>query len=560
MNKLSDIIERKFIDIIEFEPGWEIETDSGFKPITHINKTIKYEKWILTTEDHILECADTHIVFDENYNEVFVKDLRRGDKILTKYSSEKVISIENTHNMVNMYDITVNDCNHRYYTNDILSHNTTSYVCFIVWLSVFHKDTAIAVLANKGATSRQIIQRVELAIMYLPKWICPGIVSFNKGSYEFDNGSSVISGSTTSDSIRGSSFKCLIVDELGFIPSNIFAEFWKSVYPTISSGKETRVIGVSTFNGQNHFYDMWVEAEAGKSNFVPTRVDWWDVPGRDENWKNEQLKAMSEEDFAQEFGNEALGSGLSLLSSKGFSMIEKTVQQPLQFTLDSKIYEEPIKGHRYIVSCDCASDGLDYSAFSVIDITQFPYKQVATFRNNKISHLQYPTIITQFAYKYNNADVLVENNEVGKTILHILNYELEYENLISMKIGPKIQLGVRTTTKSKSVGCARLKDMIERGQLLILDKYTQTEFKHFSIKGSSYEAESGYHDDTVMCLVIFAYYASTSNFKMKYDRNFFDEMKDIYEKEAEESLTPLPMFGYDVRHQDNDIPDGFLDF
>ena len=306
---------------------------------------------------------------------------------------------------------------------------------------------------------------------------------------------------------------------------------------------------------------MWEDAVNGRSLFTPIRVDWWDVPGRDEEWHQDQLRNMSEEDFAQEYGNEALGSGFTLLSSKGFNILESEKQSPVQFTLTTKIYDEPIPNHRYILSCDCADTGIDYSTINVIDVSGFPYKQVATFRDNRINHLMFPHIILQMAVKYNNADVLVESNDVGKVILHILNYDMEYDNVISMRNGSKISLGLRTTSKSKPIGCARTKDMIESKQLIIPDKATIEEFKHFVINtaGTSYAAEAGYHDDMVMSIVIFSYFASTQNFRMIYDKNFIDEMAPLYEEEMIESLTPLPMFS--GQHEDpmEGLPPGFLD-
>lgn len=437
---------------------------------------------------------------------------------------------------------------------------TTTMVCFLLWYVLFHADKACAVLANKGATARQIVGRIELAFMNLPKWIQQGVTGWNMGSFSLENGSSIISAATSSDSVRGNSYSVIMIDELAFIDH--FDEFYKSTYPTISSGKETRMIAVSTFNGQNHFFDMWEDAVNGRSAFHPTRVDWWDVPGRDEAWHQEQLKLMSEEDFAQEYGNEALGSGLTLISSRGFSIMESTRIDPVQFTLNTKIYNLPEPFHKYVISCDCADTGVDYSTMSVIDVTEFPYRQVATFRDNRISHLMFPHLILQMGLKYNNASVLVESNDVGKVILHILNYDMEYPDLISTKTGSKIQLGQRTTTKSKAVGCARLKDMVESKQLLIQDKATIEEFKHFVVNSShtTYSAEDGYHDDLAMGLVIFAYYASTTKFRMAYDKNFIDEINPTFEKEMVEALTPLPMFsGTQVKMMEDEYPPGFLD-
>lgn len=442
------------------------------------------------------------------------------------------------------------------------SGKTTLVVCFLVWYVIFHADKACAVLANKGSTARQIVGRIELAYQNLPKFLQQGVVAWNMGSFSLENGSSICSASTTSDSVRGSSFSLIFLDEAAFIPENHWIEFSRSVFPTISSGTETKVIMVSTFNGQNHFYNDWIAANSNSSSYYPSRVDWWDVPGRDENWKKEQLKNMSEEDFAQEYGNEALGSGGTLLSGKGFHILASTVKEPIQFTFNTKIYELPIYGHTYFMTCDCADTGIDYSTISVIDITNFPYKQVAIYRDNKVSHLQFPHIIFQMGMKYNKCAVLVESNGVGKVILHILNYDMEYDNLISTKIHSKFQLGQLTTTKTKSIGCARLKDMIESEKLIIPNNNTYDEFKYFAINsaGSSYEGTQGSHDDMVMGLVNFAYYVNTSMFRMQYDKNFIDFMATQYEEDVLEALAPLPMFsGTQAHNFDEEDKSFYLD-
>lgn len=501
------------------------------------------------TADHIKEykrCMDDPVYFAERYIKIVHVDKGLIPIVLYDYQKRIIKALQEYR-----YNIVLS-CRQ--------SGKTTTMVCFLLWYVLFHRDKACAVLANKGATARQIVGRIELAFMNLPKWLQQGVNTWNMGSFSLENGSSISSAATSSDSIRGSSFSVIMIDELAFIEH--FSEFYKSTYPTISSGKETRMIAVSTFNGQNHFYEMWEDAIAGRSAFHPTRVDWWDVPGRDEAWHQEQLKLMSEEDFAQEYGNEPLGSGLTLINSRGFSIMAETQTEPIQFTLNTKIYNLPEPYRKYIITCDCADTGVDYSTISVIDITEFPYKQVAIYRDNKISHLMFPHAILHLAMKYNTASVLVESNDVGKVILHVMNYDLEYDHVISTRIGNKIQLGQRTTTKSKAVGCARLKDMVESKQLIIQDRYTIDEFKHFIVNNAhtSYAAEDGCHDDLVMGLVNFAYYASTPSFRMQFDKNFVDHTLESYEQEMMEALTPLPLFsGTEKMTFEDEYPKGFLD-
>jgi hypothetical protein len=681
MHKLSDNIERKYTDVITLD-GFEIKTDSGFKPVVKVMQTVQYEKWILRTESLELECADTHIVFREDMTEVFVKDLIVGDKIVCKHGTETVVSVYNTYILEHMYDLEVDDDNHRFYSNDILSHNSTSTICFLLWYLLFNPNKSIALLANKGATSRMLLARVQLAYYNLPKWLQQGIVDWNKGSFSLENGSRIVAASTSSDSIRGDSFSCItgetlitvkdflgiirkieikdaapytevltnkgfkkyngllvtsnrkdklkicfsdssflrctldhqvmlldgsfvkaedlstnhilfgfkqiekieffqsdedvydlinveetasyitsgivshnciVLDEMAFIPKNTYDDFYKSVYPTISSGADTKFIAVSTPNGMNHFYDAWMKAVEKKSRFVPIEVNWWDVPGRDEAWKEEQLANMSEEDFSQEYANNFVGSCHTLLRPDTLSRIDRDCLKPIQSSKQTAIFKEPIWGHKYIATVDCADTGDDASTISIIDITQYPYEQVARFKDNKISHLSFPQIIVNFATKYNMADVLVESNDVGKVILHILNYDIGYENIVSTKIGARIGLGQRTTSKTKPIGCARLKDMLESGKMIIRDADTSTELKHFVLDGHSYAAEDGYHDDLVMGLVNLAYYANTSSFRYHHDSNFTDEYRKEYEGSIMDMLTPLPMFSVDNEVDEEDL-------
>ena len=329
-----------------------------------------------------------------------------------------------------------------------------------------------------------------------------------------------------------------------FIPKNVWTKFFSSTWPTISSGKDSKFILVSTPQGTNHFYDFWKGAVEGKNGFHPSEVNWWDVPGRDEKWREEQLQAMSEEQFDIEYGNSFVASSGSLISPEYFKRLEFDLATPIQAVKNTRIFNLPERGRQYIATADCADGGGDFSTISMIDITEFPYKQVAVYADNTISHLSFPNIIHQLCEKYNNADVLVESNDIGKTILHILNYDIDYDNIIhTFKKSGGSELGQRTTKRTKALGCSRLKDMIESKGIIIQDADTLAELRHFKLKGASYEAEIGYHDDLVMGLVNFAYYASTPEYRMRFDNNFTDEYRERYEHEVMEQLTPLPLFG-----------------
>lgn len=546
---LSDNIERKFVNTIQLEDGCEIETDSGFKPIKKISKTIPYELWIIKTESFELKCADNHVCFDENLNEKFIKNFKVGDLIQTKNGLEKVIFIENTIQLENMYDIEVDSEDHRYYTNGILSHNTTSVVCFFLWYILFNENKACGILANKGATARMILARLKLAYIYLPKWLQQGIEEWNKGNITLENGSSILAAATSSDSVRGNSFSALVLDEVGFIEG--FQEFWRSTYPVISSGKETKVILISTFNGMNHFYELWIGAIQGKNKFVPIRVDWWEVPGRDEEWKKEQIANMGELSFAQEFGNEPLGSGNSLISGSILKKMMDNEFQPIYQTYNIRQYERPQPGHKYIGLVD-TSEGLiqDYSVLSIIDITELPYRLVFIYRDNSVAPLNFPKFIYEFGMGYNQASILVENNNSGGIVVKSLNYDYEYPELISTQIAKRTpegkrryELGLRQTSKTKVLGCSVLKQLIEKEKLIVNDKWIIDELKHFVKKDGSlietFEAEQGYHDDTIMSLVLFGYFSTTNIFLSWFSEDLKKKIQEEFESEAELTVGPV---------------------
>lgn len=432
---------------------------------------------------------------------------------------------------------------------------STVVFCFLLWYIIFHSDKKCCILANKGRTAQTILARLQLAYIHLPKWLQPGIVEggWNKQSTQLANGSSIMSAATSSDSVRGDSFSLVFIDEIAFIRPNVFQEFFSSTFPTLSSGQTTKCIMVSTPNGQNHFYDIWTKAVNKESDFVPFEVNWWDVPGRDEEWKRKQIASTSQLMFDREYGNSFSASSNTLIEGDILRRLTHGIKDPEQYNKNLKIYELPKKSHTYIATVDVADEGIDLSTISVIDITEYPWKQVAVYRAN-LSYLLFPQMIVNICVKYNKANVLVEKNETGKAVLHVLNYELDYDNVISTRtlqkessVKFKVELGQRTTVKTKSMGCATLKVLLENGKLQIFDKDTVDELKHFELNSKgSYSAEPPYHDDIVMGLVNFAYYSTTSSFEAMFDTSFGTTIRSEKEHELEESLCPLPLFGADM--------------
>ena len=427
---------------------------------------------------------------------------------------------------------------------------STTIIAFLLHYVLFNENVNVAILANKGAVARELLSRLQLAYEHLPKWLQQGVVIWNKGNIELENGSKILASATSGSAVRGSSFNIIFLDEFAHVPSNIAEQFFTSVYPTISSGESTKVLIVSTPLGMNMFYKMWADAQEKRNNYVPVEVHWSQVPGRDEKWKQETIKNTSEVQFTQEFECEFIGSTHTLISAtKLRSMVFKT---PVFSKNGLDVYEEPIKNALYCMVVDTAQGkDQDYSAISIFDISQIPYRQVAKYRSNQISPMLYPDIIFQIGKKYNMAWILLEVNDVGSQVAETLHYDLEYENIIvsSMKgragqqvgggFGKNIQLGSRTSKQLKRIGCSTLKEMIESDKLIISDFDTISELTTFAVKHNSYEAEEGSNDDLAMTLVIFSWLVQQRYFKDLTDLDIRKKLADEQMRALEEDLLPF---------------------
>jgi hypothetical protein len=430
---------------------------------------------------------------------------------------------------------------------------TTTVVSYLLHYIVFNDNVNVGILANKASTSREILSRLQLSYENLPKWMQQGIVSWNKGSLELENGSKIIAASTSASAVRGMSFNIIFLDEFAFVPNHIADDFFASVYPTISSGKSTKVIVVSTPKGMNHFYRMWHDSERGKNSFVATEVHWSEVPGRDEEWKAQTIANTSEEQFRAEHLCEFLGSVGTLINPSKLKIL--VYDDPIKRSKGLDVYENPIEDHSYLITVDVARGmGNDYSAFVVFDITEFPYRVVAKYKNNEIRPMLFPSIINEVARGYDNAWILIEVNDIGDQVANILHYDLEYDNILMCSMrgragqlvgsgfsGKKSQLGVRTTAAVKKLGCSNLKLLIEDDKLFINDYDIISELTTFAQKHNSFEAEEGCNDDLVMCLVIFAWIVAQDYFKEMTNN---DIRKRIYEEQKNQIDQDMSPFGF----------------
>ena len=436
------------------------------------------------------------------------------------------------------------------------SGKSTTVIAYLLHYVLFNESVNVAVLANKLATARELLGRLKLAYEHLPKWMQQGIMEWNKGSIELENGSKMLASATSSSAVRGGSFNMIFMDEFAYVPQGVAEEFFSSVYPTISSGKTTKVLIVSTPKGLNMYYRMWMDAVEGKNSYVPIEVQWNEVPGRDAKWKKETIANTSEEQFRTEFECDFIGSTNTLISSaKLKSMVYK---KPIHQNDEGlKLYEEPQKDHMYFMGVDVArGTGLDHHAFVVVDITKDdePFRIVATFRNNTLSPMTYPTVVHSVCKQYNNAYCMVEINDIGGQVADIMHSEFEYEHLLMTTIrGRKgqtldggfgkggSQLGMRTTQATKRVGCSNLKNLIEEEKLVIDDFDVIDELISFIAKRNSFEADRGHTDDLVMSLVLFAWCTTQQYFKDMLD---MDVRKIMYKEKMEQLEAEMTPFGF----------------
>lgn len=426
---------------------------------------------------------------------------------------------------------------------------TTVVVGIILHHALFNENYSIALLAHKEEQAIEILSRIQLAYENLPTWMQQGVVEWSKTSVELENGSKIKASSTASASIRGTSQNLVYLDEFAFVPNNIQESFFSSVYPTISSGTTTKVIITSTPNGLNLFYKLWADSENGRNSYKRIDVHWSQVPGRDEKWKEETIRNTSEDQFRQEYECEFLGSSSTLIS--GPKLKRLVYQDPIKSDEHLKIHTEPDPSRVYTMVVDTArgKEG-DYSAFKIFDNTEFPYRDVVSYRNKEIDPVVYPSVVFRLAKEYNNCFVLVETNDIGQQVADILMHDFEYDNMmfttnrnfegvrLSGGHSGVSHAGVRTTKSVKKVGCSNFKSLIENDKLIINDYDTIQEMYRFIHKNNSYEAEEG-NDDLVMCCVLFSWLTDQLYFKELTDLSFRRRLQEDNEKRIEAELLPF---------------------
>ena len=431
------------------------------------------------------------------------------------------------------------------------SGKSTTIIAYLLHYVLFNPSVNVAILANKAATARDLLGRLQLAYEHLPKWLQQGVMSWNKGSLELENGSKILASSTSASAVRGGSYNIIFLDEFAYVPANVAEQFFSSVYPTISSGKTTKVMIVSTPHGMNMFYKLWTDAEEGRNEYIPIEVHWSEVPGRDEAWKQQTIKNTSEAQFNTEFECEFLGSIDTLITPSKLRQL--AYRAPVKSNAGLDVHQNPEDGHTYFLTADVSRGTQnDYSAFVVVDVTEIPYKIVAKFRDNEIKPLLFPAKIYDVARAYNQAFVMVEVNDIGEQVASALQFDLEYDNLIMASMrgragqvlgggfsGGRAQLGVRTTKAVKRIGCSNLKQMVEDNKLIVEDLEIITELSTFIVKGQSFEADEGCNDDLVACLFMFAWATDQQYFKELSDQDIRATMMKEQQDMLDQDMAPF---------------------
>lgn len=507
------------------------------------------------TEDQVLEwikCAEDPVYFAKKYIQIVTLD--HGLQSFDMYSFQE--------EMVNTFH------KNRFTICKLprQSGKSTVVVSYLLHYAIFNDNTNIAILANKANTARDLLTRLQTGYENLPKWLQQGVLSWNKGSLELENKSRITAASTSASSIRGGTYNIIFLDEFAFVPNTVADNFFSSVYPVITSGQSSKVIVVSTPYGMNHFYRLWDDAQKKKNEYIPIEVHWTDVPGRDEEFKRSTISNTSESQWRQEFECLFLGSSDTLISGPILNRL--VFDNPKTSSAGLDVYEDPQEDHTYVVTVDVARGvEKDYSAFIVIDVSQFPHKVVAKYRNNQIRPILFPQIIKEVSVSYNKAYVLCEVNDVGDQVAAGLHYDLEYPNLLMSSMrgragqilgqgfsGRKVQLGVKMSKTTKKVGCLNLKTLIEDNKLTFNDFEIINELTTFVQKGNSFEAEDGRNDDLVMCLVMYSWLILQDYFKELTDQ---DIRKKIYEEQKNQVEQDMSPFGFIVDGVNNE--DTFVD-
>lgn len=496
----------------------------GNTQIKRANVETKYTKEEL---DEYLKCQNDPCYFIESYTQIISLDEGMVPFELRGYQE----------NLIKHY----NDNRFSIVLASRQSGKSITSCAYLLWYLLFTPEVTVAVLANKGAIAREMVARITTMLESVPFFLQPGVKILNKGNIEFGNDSKLVAAATSSSSIRGLSINMLYLDEFAFVENA--EEFYTATYPVVTSGKDSKVIITSTANGVgNMFHKIYESATVGDSEYKSFLINWYDVPGRDEEWKKQTIANTSELQFQQEYGNSFLGTGNTLIASD--TLLGLRASNPIWHKEGFNVYKKPEEGHVYICTVDVSKGrGFDYSTFTIFDVSTEPFEQVAVYRDNMISPLLYPDVIAKYCIHYNTALVIIENNAEGAVVAQQMHYDLEYDNVF-VQGGLRLEdIGVTMTRKIKRIGTSTLKEVLEENKLKICDKELIKELLTFVNKGMSFEADKGYHDDLVMNCVVFSWFLTTEYFEHLTNNKVKDLLYAGQQQEIYDDVLPVGVFG-----------------
>ena len=325
-----------FIEQVENDE-WEVETPNGWQSFSGVGKTVQYDVWEVVTDATTLRCADDHLLY--RFGETtptHAKDLKPGDRLEAKDCPQTVVSVTKTESTEHMYDLMDVESGNTYYSNGLLSHNSTTVLAYFLHYLLFNPDVKVAILANKANTAKDLLDKWKIAYENLPRWMQHGVVEWNKHNVTLENGSKIVASATSSSAIRGSSLNAVLLDEFAFVPQNIAENFFRSVYPVITSGTQTKMVIMSTPNGINHFHKIWMNAINKKNDYVPVEARWFDVPGRDEAFKKSTIANTSEAQWRVEYECVHPDTMISIFDKKTKAYMDMRIRDFYDFGCDKE--------------------------------------------------------------------------------------------------------------------------------------------------------------------------------------------------------------------------------
>lgn len=536
--------------------GVNVLSEKGWVPAAYIHLTKPFEVYRLETENGLqIECADEHLVFDENMQTRWVVDLKKGDLIQTEYGLDKVKCVKKVGDPICMGDITVLGENESYYSNHILSHNTTTSAIFLLHYILFNTDKNALVLGNKLKTAVEILDKIKKIFLELPYYLKPGVYKWNETEIVFDNGCRIMAEATTINSGISFTFHCVLADEFAHIAPNILEKFYNNLFPTITAGKARFIIS-STQNGYNLFYRLYHMAVEGINEYAPFKVDWYQVPEwdpdqkcwvkRDEAWHQLQVANYgSEEAFNAQFGTNFDTSANTLISSKVLRVKEQNtrefVHKPMDMVYDSYFWWDPdldldTLSHKWITITTDISEGLggDYTVNMINELFfndsgEICSRAIGYFKCNDKDVPECVSIIRQFCITYLDQMkylLSIEYNLFGELYIRCLKEEMndDFDNYSRFNEDnivryynedqTKFVLGVRMTPKTKLTAVTQFKQYYEKGRIVNESMQFMNELTCFcdSKGNNTFQASFG-HDDLVMSQLQQALVFDTPQFK-----------------------------------------------